>query len=374
MISRKYVDLSTLTMDGQRMPVVYVNSQFIWKSSAPEFSPLLEKLEQAPQPGFFLTSGKGDFDLKVRWSLNRHGILSSELFKDSSGKLYRDVDAKGIGYTRGHPPRFLGVRIPERDGDMEMRGILHNDISNGDCLMTEEIASLGVRVARYVAQIDLLELVTPEGMIVPRGEMSSSLGVSLDGIRPTIAIRAMGTTSRVYNLHISERTNNQNYVKEIADDAINFVSEEVGSGLSQQDYIMWFANMMGKQLGILHRNTVWTDFMAQIHGGLHNLTLDCRLVDTYHYQSILASRRSYAALKKEVEKDSRLAQLLEKEFPKLTPEQIKINNALGESVDKESHRFVLDSFVGDMCRIYSLNLSHQEVINTFNKAYDRERN
>jgi hypothetical protein len=373
-LQRKYLDLSNLTLDGQRLPIEYVKSSIIWKSEEPAFQHIIKELEDAPQPGFFLTSRKTDKDVRVRWNLNRHCILKSDVFYDSHGTLYRDIDAKGVGYTKGFPMRFLSVREPEMDGDMEMRGILHNNVASGDCLRTEEINKLGIRLARYVAQIELFELVNQKGQIVPRQEIGKELMLNFDGVRPTLGIRAMGTTARVQDPHISPKTNNKGYVKEIIDDAIGIVSLELGCDLKPEEYAVWFVETMGKQLGRMHKNGIWTDFMAQIHQGTHNVTLDCRLTDTYHYQTPESIRREYERLVRDVEKDPRFEWMMEERFPKdLTEDEARANNSKGEERDRWTNAMVARSLVNNLDMVYPLGSLKSEAEDKFNAAYTRER-
>jgi len=375
-LPRKYVDLTNLTMDGQRLPIEYVRSEIIWRNEEPAFQPIIQELEAAPQPGFFLTSKQNERTVRVRWHLNRHCVLKSDVFYGSEGALYRDIDAKGVGYTRNFPMIFLSVREPEMKNDMEMRGILHNEVATEDCLITEEISKLGIRAARYIAQIELFELVKGDGQVVPRQAIGKELWLNFDSVRPTIAVRAMGTTSRVYDLGIHQETNNGAYVKEIVDDAIGLVSLELGQKLTPKDYVAWFTETMGKQLGKLHKSKIWTDFMVQIHQGTHNLTLDCRLTDTYHYQTPLSAKRRYEYLVRRAAEDPKWNLFLESDFPSnLTKEEVKAaiaNNKKGEEEDKRSHLFTARDFVDGVNEIYPVG-KPEEFKDMFNRAYLSER-
>ena len=371
---RKYVDLSTLTMDGQKLPAVYVKSEIIRQNNEPAFHPYIKELEDAPYPGFFLTNSKGDFDIRVRWCLNRHGIWKSDIFYDSNGMLHRDIDVKGIGYTRNYPIRFLSVRLPEMSGDMEMRGVLHNDVATGDLEITEELEELGIRVAKHMAHIELFEMVNQKGEKAPRDYFNNVCYLDFDKVRPTIAFRAMGTTSRVWDLRVSDKTHNGEYVKEIIDDAIGLVSTEVGDELSPSDYVIWFVENMGRQLGKMHKNSIWTDFMAQIHGGLHNLTLDCRLTDTYHYQSPKKARKEYMELKEMASKDPIYESLLEEMFPSdMTKEQAKESNREGEERDRHFHESAANRFATGINEIYPIGNLLDEINGRFLESYKSER-
>lgn len=368
-----YVNLSKLTLDGQKLPITPVKSQIIWTSPEPAFRHLVREIREAPQPGFFLTTKTTGKEARVRYHLNRHCIIGSEVFYDSRGQLYRDIDAKGVGYTRGFPMRFLSVREPEMDGDMEMRGILHRNVAEEDCLNTEEMHKLGIRMARHVAQIELFELVDQDGSIVPREVIGKRIGVNLDKVSPILAIRVMGTTSRVYDLKTIQEAKNQGYVREVLDDALSLVSLELGQKLKPKDYVVWFAETMGSQLGVLHKNGVWTDFSMQIHRGTHNLTLDCRLTDTYHYQTPKSYKRSYKRHLEMVRKDPRLADLLGDRLQEHPREEVEANHREGEAIDKRAHGFVLEHFIEGVCEFYPTRKMKETAKKIFNRAYEKAR-
>jgi hypothetical protein len=372
---RNYVDLTDLTLDGQRMPAVYVKSHIIRKNDEPGFSSLIRELEEAMYPGFFLTKGEGDFDIRLRWSLNRHAIWKSDIFYDSEGMIYRDVDAKGVGYTLGFPMLFLAVREPEMQNDMEMRGIQHHERAIEDYRVAEEdLHRLGIRVVRPVALVELFELVNPEGEIVERDYYNDKIGLNFDKVRPTISLRAMGTSARVQNLSLPEETHGQKYVKEIVDDAINLVSLEVGCRLKPADYAVWFVETMGRQLGRMHKNAIWTDFTMQIHQGLHNLTLDCRLADLSHYQTPRKNRELHEAWSRKAKEDPDFAWFLEHRFPStLTAGEARRGNEGGERQDVWGHLMATKSLVEGVDQIYPLGSLKSEVEGRFEDAYRKER-
>lgn len=174
-------DFSNLRLDGKELPAVYVRSSFERKSGNPAFLHLLRALENQPQPGLFFTPNEtGDKMLRVRLRLNRHGILSSEIFRDQQGRIYRDVDVKGIGYIHCYPMRVLPVQDPHMENDEEERGILHHDFAQDDWLITEELTKHNIRVAGNVALIELFELVdrvgSGEAAIVPRDQVGKGCG------------------------------------------------------------------------------------------------------------------------------------------------------------------------------------------------------
>jgi len=61
------------------------------------------------------------------------------------------------------------------------------------------------------------------------------------------------------------------------EDAKSLVSQELGRGnnpLTDQEYLEWFAETLGKNVGLMHKN-------GWFHAGLspHNITLDCSVCD-----------------------------------------------------------------------------------------------
>ena len=124
-VDEKRPDLSNLTMNNQILRAKYVDGNITYKNQDPEFDRLNKEISSSMKPGIFLTrSDDADLLVRVRPRLNRHCILSSETFKDSEGRMYRDVDAKGVGYCLGYPIRVLPVRYPEMDGDEDRKSVV----------------------------------------------------------------------------------------------------------------------------------------------------------------------------------------------------------------------------------------------------------
>ncbi|MBI4162038.1 MAG: hypothetical protein HY513_00015 [Candidatus Aenigmarchaeota archaeon] len=368
LVERKCIDLTSLSFDGQEMPVEYVKGNILWKNDEPYFQHIVREVEAQPQPGLFLTPKVTGKYVRLRWALNRHGILKSDVFYDSKGMIYRDIDAKGIGYHRGFPPRFLGIRFPEMESDMKMRGLLHYEVAEKDRFITEqELHRGGLRTARHVVHVELDEVVDMNGNVLSLEDAGERLEMNLVGIRPVQVRRAMGTTSRVQNIIFCKESNNQAYVKESLDDAISLVSLELGQSLKPHDYIAWFAETHGAQIAKLHHKVGgWTDFMGQIHGGLHNVTLDCRLLDTYHFETPLAARLRDEELKKNVERDPKLAWLLE---PRMTKEEAQANNEKGFVEDKCVNMRITEWLAEGVDEIYPIGSLKSEVQERFEKAY-----
>lgn len=375
---REKIDFKGLTMRGRKLPVVYVKSRIDRKSTNPDFSHLVREIEQQPQPGFVFTPEKtGDRFVEVRLRLNRHGIIHTDIFKGADGTLYRDIDAKGIGYVQGYPMRAFPISLPEMENDMEMRGICDYEFANDDWLNTDELTQLGVRVARNVAQVELFELVETidrekrKVEIVPRQVVGKRLGVNFEAVRPMIHFRAMGTSSRVFDLpFVSNNPSYLEYVKEIVDDAISLVSLELGVKISPRDYVVWFTETLGRMLGLMHGRNFSPDFRKQIHSGTHNVTLDCRLLDTHLYDTPEKIRRDTESAREHAIKHPEQAWLFNEHYVN-TREKVIENNLKVEAVDRERALFIIKCLSRGVGLIYDLGGLQSDVKRRFGAAYGK---
>src|SRR3990167_2686820 len=81
-------------------------------------------------------------------------ILGRVLFCDKQGRVYRDVDLKGIGMVGG-----WGVGTPGRHREGGRTGLLDEDSAFYDWQASEKLLSAGIRTPRVLAIIGLEELV-----------------------------------------------------------------------------------------------------------------------------------------------------------------------------------------------------------------------
>lgn len=372
---RREPDFSGLRLNGFELPVVYVKSRFERKTEDPAFLHVLRQLEEQPQPGFFFTPAEtGDKMIRVRLGINRHGVISSELFRDPSDNLYRDIDAKGVGFVVGYPIRVLPIQESSLPGDMELRGIYHYDPAQEDWLNTDELTKHGFRVARNVAMIELFELVdktdSGEFAVVPRQQVGKRLWINMDSVRPVIHVRAMGTTARVWDLpSLRDYRNYMPYAKEIVDDAIGIVSMELDQSISPKDYAVWFIETLGKMLGKMHSNDIFPDFSKQIHGGTHNVTLDCRLLDLHMYDTPISMKRRIEARRKAVIERPELRDIYAEE--KYTREEVEANNLEVEKDDIKTTFFLLNFFIRGLGKVYDLGNIGNELKMRFGRIYGK---
>jgi hypothetical protein len=272
--------------------------------------------------------------------------------------------------------RVLPVQESDMGGDMELRGIYHYEFANEDWLITEELAGLGIRVARNVAQIELFELVDIISKelklidIVARQAAGHRVGLNMDSVRPVVQIRAMGTTARVIDLPYYERDPSYlGYVKEIVDDAMGLVSLELGQRISPRDYAVWFIETLSSMLGFMHRKDVSPDFRKQIHSGTHTVTLDCRLLDTHAYDTPQGMQRERLRQIETCRTRPELSWLYDK--PKLTREEVEANNLEVEREDIRRTLLILKNLVGGVETVYDLGNLKGEIKKRFGAAYGR---
>lgn len=252
------------------LPAVEVDNEVIWVN--PDFPelPLDIKEGEPTKLGMFLTprprEGEKTFDLKVLEGHGRSGLLGRAIFKDTQGRLYRDIDLKGTGFIVGGEVFKVRPR-----GKESTSGILNLDWAKYAKDMSEKFLRAGIRTERYIALIKLNEIIDEKGKIISIGE-AKDRGMINQEEKPVIAVRAFGTKFRIGNVLGRRRKK-----EEMLADAKKMVVQELGiddRSFSSDDYLEWFAKTTGENLGLMHKNK-WHD----IYLNLDNITLDCRFVD-----------------------------------------------------------------------------------------------
>lgn len=199
---------------------------------------------------------------------NRTALFGRILFSDKAGRVYRDIDLKGVGMfgkNLNHSNQTL--HLPGgATGSGDVLGFAEKDWILHDYQVSEELLGLGVRTHRVVGIVEIDEYISDgqkkklKGILKKRPE-----GMSRD-YKPVIEIRAFGTRARIANASSDE----------LVDDAKKIVSAELGRNtvMTDEEYIRWFAKNLGRSLGIMHANDWAHGFPTD-----HNITLDCRLTD-----------------------------------------------------------------------------------------------
>ena len=196
-------------------------------------------------------------------------ILGRVLFCDKQGRVYRDVDLKGIGMVGG-----WGVGTPGYHREGGRTGLLDEDSAFYEWQVSETLLSAGVRTPRVLAIIGLEELVV-DGK--KWGLVKATESDVLDpDFKPVILVRAFGTRARVEDPYAYRQLG-----KILVSDAKKMVEQETGEEMTLEGFFEWFGKTFGRNVAILHN-------MGLYHGYLtpHNITLDCRLVDFDSVQPI----------------------------------------------------------------------------------------
>lgn len=204
---------------------------------------------------------------------HRSLVLAQVLFKDAEGRLYRDVDAKGIGNVQERSGELKAYPIEKGEPSQGMLGIFERSVAEKDASLAEEFISLGIRTYRVIAITKLKELVWGDGKYsIEEAKIS---GIIPTESEPVISIRAFGTRDRIVDISsISEPPGNFN---RRIDDARLMVAQELGRNpkeFGRKEYFHWFVETLAENVARMHRAHL-------IHGYLseHNITLDCRIVD-----------------------------------------------------------------------------------------------
>lgn len=249
---------------------------------------------------------EGKRDLEVLPEQGRATLLGRVIFSDKDGHVYRDIDLKGIGYL---DKRFMQTHYRptvSKPGGVwgnsgGKKGLLDYDTAKYDYVSGEELSQAGVRTARTLAIIELQELILG-GKTVSLFE-ARELGIIDKDFHPVIQVRAFGTNARIRDLADPEdRVSTKKfglldaphilaYEKTsdlLLEDAKKLVAQELGKdSISNDEYLEWFAQTLGRNVGLIHKQGV-------LHGFLHdqNITLDCRIVD-FDGETEISSRNDY---------------------------------------------------------------------------------
>ncbi|MBI4080585.1 MAG: hypothetical protein HY430_02330 [Candidatus Levybacteria bacterium] len=221
------------------------------------------------------------------WPENHHrsALLERIPFTDELGIRYRDIDYKGVGdIDIDRQTKKVVILTPGllywQDGDLvrERKGLLSKKDAMHDYGKTEELARLGIRTARTLAIILLDELIIDGNTVSLADAIEAGI---LDGeFNPVIQVRAFATKARIRDLISKDRVKMLRFREDpirnvLFEDAKSLVSEELGQDeISDEDYLVWFAQTLGSNVGLLHKAGYAHRFLYS-----HNITLDCRLVD-----------------------------------------------------------------------------------------------
>lgn len=211
---------------------------------------------------------------------NRSLLLSRILFSDVSKHVYRDVDLKGTGlvvinfdFMTPQGSAYVdseNLMTPRRIGG-DLTGLL--DIKSAEYSRDrgEDFNALGIGTSRTLAIIKLSEIILNGQPVLVKtlkdnGKMPKSF-------HPVIEVRAFTNKARICDItslwDVQARESFLCDAKAMASQKLRLVG-----GMSDEEYFMWLAGTIGRNVGLMHKNG-WA------HGFLnaHNLTLDGSIVD-----------------------------------------------------------------------------------------------
>ncbi len=232
---------------------------------------------------------KGKQALEVWPEHKRSAILGRVIFGDKEGRIYRDIDLKGIGHVGncyiGTRKRKATVSFPgiKWDNTGERYGLLDRDIALFDYQMSELFLQAGIRTHRVLAIIDLAELIIG-GRKLSLREAVKEIIIDKD-FHPVIEARAFGVKTRIEDIEdieLCDKPSNEQKLL-LFKDAKKMVGQELGrkEPFSDEEYLEWFAKTLGRNVGLMHKNGWVHNFLSR-----HNITLDCRIVDLDSIESI----------------------------------------------------------------------------------------
>ena len=263
----------------EMLPAVEVDNRVIFVNSEIE-SPFKIEEGMSTELGVFFTPDPKNEKIKkieVVKDHGRSGILGRVIFKDKQGRLYRDVDLKGIGYIFGeinedNALEKMVVRPIQRIKGMQTRGIADMSYVQNDLEMSEEFLNAGIRTYRIIAITELKELVDASGNKIPVDNARKQHIIKKND-KPVIEIRAFGVRTRIGDLMSLSKLEKESLIE----DAMKWVVQEQNNDIkdfSKQNYFNWFIECMAINFARMQHK-------GWVHGYLtdNNITLDARIID-----------------------------------------------------------------------------------------------
>lgn len=339
-----------LAKERETLPAVEVANEVVWVNKEMEI-PFDIKKGESNCLGMFLIPGlkktdKG-YNLEMRPEHRRSGILGRVIFKDKEGRLYRDVDLKGIGYShvqfgrqKVHEPEIS--YDPAYPDETKTLGILDRSFAENDIKMAEKFLKSGVRTYRPIALIELGEIFDKNGEKISV-KKAKERDLIKNSDEPVVEVRAFGTRTRVGDLFdIYNQIQNDPETETLLEDAIKLVAQEQGinpKNFSKEDYFNWFKQVMGINVARMH-NKKW------VHGYLtgHNITLDARIVD-------LDSVETVAEIKKRDKDGERTTKSVEEDVKDLIFVIGELGKALGLEIKPDIRQEVRQLYKAELSKL-----------------------
>lgn len=255
----------------ETLPAVEVKNTVLWVNRNLEL-PFDLKTAKSNPLGMFFASSLGaketekdettkTYNLEVDQGHQRSGILGRVIFKDKAGRLYRDIDLKGIGYLRHQNLKNQEPKpAPEYEFIPKTWGILNLEFARRDIKMAKKFLELGIRTHQPVALIELDEIIDKDGQKITIDE-AKKRGLLKNDDYPVVEVRAWGTRSRVIDFVLGPPEER----KKILNDTMSLVSQELGKepgSFSTEDYLKWFIETTATNLARMHARNLLHGFFG----------------------------------------------------------------------------------------------------------------
>src|SRR3989344_8594176 len=271
----------------ETLPAAEVQNHVVWANKDLDFPFALEELKPT-KLGLFLSVQNGRargetklVKLGVKKFHGRSATLGRIIFGEknntngNSKQLFRDIDIKGLGYVNYAGNPIVGSVEPRNLGQgQEAYGILDLEDAMHDKEISETFHRYGIRTCRVVAVI-LLKEIWQNGSKLSIQE-AKQRDIIPNSIKPVLEIRAFGTHARFVDA--TQRQNSYAGRSLLIEDAKQLVAQELNKDpqeFSMQEYALWLARTIGKNIGLMHKN----GYIHQYLGKGHNITLDGCIVD-----------------------------------------------------------------------------------------------
>ncbi len=182
----------------------------------------------------------------------------------------------------------VGRRKNTRSGSVSY-GVADYKYVRHDIRLGKKLRSLGIRTYRPLAMIGLEEIIDENGNPITI-DAAKEKGILSPDEKPVLELRAYGTKERIDDVMSPN--------DHIVEDAKLLVSQELGvkiGELTTMRYLFWFAETLGKNVGLLHAHHYSHNYLSP-----HNITLDARIVDL---DSVVSFARASEEEKMEVKND-----------------------------------------------------------------------
>lgn len=196
----------------------------------------------------------------------RSGLLGRVFISDKDGQIYRDIDLKGIGSFSYY---MEGLGLKRREG---YEGLFDSENAFHGAQMAEKLHAAGIRTSRTLGIIKLKEIIFNGDKIdIDRFKRGEKIREEFE---PVVEARAFATKLRIMNIGNYFINSDQKQI--MFEDAKKIVEQETGFTFeTNEQYLLWFAMTLGQNVALMHNIGLYHNYLST-----HNITLDCRIVDT----------------------------------------------------------------------------------------------